>query len=139
MGELEGELVPSVKPAPSAETAEELIKRCCEWYTHSIVGYISSRIKQGILAGGSERGPECILIVSHGALIKTLLRTLVGSRMIMCASGVVVGHCANTGVSVIDYSIRREGELMGTLLMYSDARHLAYLERVHDNADESVQ
>lgn len=141
MGELEGELVHSVKSAASKETAEALIKRCYTWYTRSIIGYILSRIEEGSPAERS-RGPECILVVSHGALISTLIRALLGSKMVLCARGLVVGHCMNTGVSVIDYCIRRGGRdrhLMGTLVRYSDVTHLVHAESVEDNADELVQ
>ncbi|KAL4067765.1 histidine phosphatase superfamily [Scleroderma yunnanense] len=143
MGELEGELAKSAKSAPSKETTEALVKRCHTWYTRSIVAYISSRIREGIPAQGP-RGPECILVVSHGALISTLLRMLVGGKMILCTRDVVIGHCVNTGVSVIDYSIRREGKdgrpnLMGTLVQFSNTTHLVRMRSLEDNVDESVQ
>ncbi|KAG6335036.1 hypothetical protein ID866_4062 [Astraeus odoratus] len=139
MGELEGELANAVKSAPSKETMDAMVGRCQAWYMHSIVEYMSSKIKRSIPVTGR---PESILVVSHGALISTLVRMLVADRVVVCGKGVFIGHCWNTGVSIIDYPMRRgerDRSFMGTLTRYSDVSHLVRTQHVEENADELVQ
>ncbi|KAI6005814.1 phosphoglycerate mutase-like protein [Pisolithus albus] len=140
MGELEGEPGNSKKPAPSKETTEALMRRWQSWYSRSIVRYMLSKVKRGT-AGGGIGGSECILVVSHGALISHMVRVLVASGAVLPARGVVVGHCLNTGVSIIDYSESVQGRsrgiyLKGTLAKYSDVTHLLRTNVVEENVDE---
>lgn len=142
MGELEGEPGNSMKPAPSKETTEALMRRWQSWYSRSVVGYMLSKVKKGT-AGGGTGGPECILVVSHGGLISNMVRVLVASGVVLPARGVVVGRCLNTGVSIIDYSESIQGRnkgiyLNGTLAKYSDVTHLARTNIVEENVDERV-
>lgn len=81
-----------------------------------------------------------ILIVSHGAWIATLLSALRANRVLTCREGVEIGHCLNTGVSIIEYAeipTRKDPVFMGTLVQYSDVRHVLYrnLHSLEINAD----
>ncbi|KAI6127735.1 phosphoglycerate mutase-like protein [Pisolithus thermaeus] len=141
MGELEGEPGNSMKPAPSKETTEALMRRWQSWYSRSIIGYMLSKIKNGIPGDGIGGGPECILVVSHGGLISNMVRVLVASSAVLPARGVVVQRCLNTGVSIIDYSESIQGRnmgihLKGTLTKYSDVTHLTRTNVVEENVDE---
>ncbi|KAH7889553.1 phosphoglycerate mutase-like protein [Phlebopus sp. FC_14] len=137
MGELQGEIGRSKKPAPSLEMPEALIQRCQGWYNRSIVGYMMSSIKKGLADGE----PQSLLVVSHGGLISTLLRSLVVGKAINCAQGLSIGNYLNTGVSIIDYTVVTEGKvkyLVGTMIKYSDTAHLKDTRRIEVNADELV-
>ena len=74
--------------------------------------------------------PAHILAVSHGGLIGSLVKNLVGSRKLQAAEGVGVGMCFNASISVID--VDETGK--GVLVSYADTTHLdgGVLER---NAD----
>ncbi|KAF9227768.1 phosphoglycerate mutase-like protein [Gyrodon lividus] len=136
MGELQGEITPSKKPAPSLETTPALIARCQAWYTRSIVHYMTSRIKQGLPLGE----PQNILVVSHGGWITTLLTTLVANDVVTCGKGAVIGHCVNTGVSIVEYTVGENRSLVGDLVQYSDIEHLRDEDLRHQevNVDELV-
>jgi probable phosphoglycerate mutase len=139
MGELQGEIGPSKKSAPSLETTPALIARCQTWYTRSIMHYMLSRIKQGL----PKEEPQNILVVSHGGWITTLLSTLVTMQVVMCGKGVQFGRCLNTGVSIVEYTgetAGRNGFLMGTLVQYSNIEHLKDKDLRYQevNADELV-
>jgi len=139
MGELQGEIGPSKKSAPSLETTPALIARCQTWYTRSIMHYMLSRIKQGL----PKEEPQNILVVSHGGWITTLLSTLVAMQVVMCGKGVQFGRCLNTGVSIVEYTgetAGRNGFLMGTLVQYSNIEHLKDKDLRYQevNADELV-
>lgn len=78
-------------------------------------------------AGIPTRQPHNILVVSHGAWIAVLLSALLAHRVVTCREGVGIGHCLNTGVSIIEYRTVPIGEdeaLMGTLVQYSGVEHL---------------
>ncbi|KAI6045575.1 phosphoglycerate mutase-like protein [Pisolithus marmoratus] len=140
MGELEGEFRDSVKVAPSKETTEALMRRWQAWYSRAIVGYMLSKVNEGI-AGDGIGGPECILVVSHGALLSNMLRVLVANGAVLPAQGVVVGRFLNTGVTVIDYFMQGQdtgGCLKGMLVKFSDATHLACTKVAEENVDELV-
>ncbi|KIK94280.1 hypothetical protein PAXRUDRAFT_143197 [Paxillus rubicundulus Ve08.2h10] len=140
MGELQGEMAPSKKSAPSLETTPALIARCQTWYTRSIMHYMLSVIGQGL----PNKEPQNILVVSHGGCIAALLSTLVAMQAVRCGNGVHIGHCLNTGVSIVEYTGETAGRnrfLVGTLVRYSDIKHLKSKDLCHQevNADELDQ
>lgn len=75
--------------------------------------------------------PHNILVVSHGAWIAVLLSALRGHKLVNCRSGVEIGGCQNTGVSIVEYAEVRDGVWpVGTLVQYSGVEHLVH-ERLH--------
>lgn len=105
------------------ETRPDFTARCLAWYSKSIVEYMVSTLEAGI----PTRQPHNILVVSHGAWIAVLLSALLAHRVVTCREGVGIGHCLNTGVSIIEYRTVPIGEdeaLMGTLVQYSGVEHL---------------
>ncbi|KAF8559716.1 phosphoglycerate mutase-like protein [Imleria badia] len=128
MGELQGEIGPSKKPAPSYETTPNLVARCLAWYLRSIVNYMTSALETGLPV--SEE-PHNILVVSHGGWIATLLLALRTNGLVTCREGVQIGHCLNTSVSIIEYTGIRNGRdeaLVGTLVQYSGVEHLMHAD-----------
>jgi probable phosphoglycerate mutase len=127
MGELEGEVGRSNKPAPSLETTPNFAARCLAWYARSIVNYMMSTLQAGL----PTEQPHNILIVSHGAWIAVVLSALRTHRMVVCPRGVEIGGCLNTGVSIVEYVGVRDGVWpIGTLVQYSGVEHLMH-ERLH--------
>ena len=74
--------------------------------------------------------PAHILAVSHGGLIGSLVKDLVGSRKLQAAEGVGVGMCFNASISVIEVY----GDRKGLLVSYADTTHLN-VNLVQENAD----
>ncbi|KAI9571400.1 phosphoglycerate mutase-like protein [Boletus coccyginus] len=125
MGELQGEVAPSHKPAPSLETTPNFVARCLAWYSGSMMNYMTSMPEAGLPL----EQPYNILVVSHGGWIMTLLSALQASGLVKCRRGVKIGRCLNTGVSIIEYlgvPTRRDGVLVGTLIQYSGIKHLIH-------------
>lgn len=123
MGELQGELSRSKKPAPSVETTVDFAARCLAWYLRSIVDYMISTLEAGL----PMKQPHNILVVSHGAWIGVLLSALQENGLVTYGEGVEIGHCLNTGVSIIEYTKVPTGKanaLVGILVQYSDVVHL---------------
>lgn len=82
-----------------------------------------------------ENRPYHILVTSHGGFIATLVQTLIQSRKLRCAPGVVIWRCVNSSVAVIEVDETQKG----VVIQYGDASHLedAKLEgAVESNADE---
>ncbi|KAG8217655.1 hypothetical protein J3R82DRAFT_5808 [Butyriboletus roseoflavus] len=105
------------------ETIPNFTARCLVWYSRSIVEYMTSVLE----AGTPAEQPHNILVVSHGAWIAVLLSALEAHGVVACREGVEIGHCLNTGVSIIEYAvvpIGRDQALMGTLVQYSGIEHL---------------
>ncbi|KAF9246382.1 phosphoglycerate mutase-like protein, partial [Melanogaster broomeanus] len=137
MGELQGEIGPSNKPAPSLETTQALIARCHAWYTGSFLHYMASTVKQGLPLGERQN----ILVVSHGGWIMTLLSKLVANNVVMRGTGVEMGHYLNTGVSIVEYhveTIERNWSLVGNLIQYSDIEHLKDEDIRHQETNADV-
>ncbi|KAH0830707.1 hypothetical protein J3R83DRAFT_2185 [Lanmaoa asiatica] len=79
------------------------------------------------LEAGPLEQPLNILVVSHGAWIAVLLSALQARGLMTCRDGVKIGHCSNTGVSIIEYTaipIGKDEALTGTLVQYSGVEHL---------------
>lgn len=108
-----------------AETEREFVKRVKQWWD----GFISEFAAQQPNADGK---PREAIVVSHGGVIKTLLRHLIQKRRLSCANGVSLGKCGNTSVSIVEMG----ADGSGVLALYGDASHLA--ERGSDNPDEMV-
>ncbi|KAG5715689.1 putative phosphoglycerate mutase [Termitomyces sp. T112] len=78
--------------------------------------------------------PYHILVISHGGFIGTLMRSLIHSRRVSCAPGVVVQRCLNTSVTIVD--IDHTG--LGVIIQWADTSHLndSSSENLKENADE---
>ncbi|KAH7905637.1 histidine phosphatase superfamily [Hygrophoropsis aurantiaca] len=73
MGELQGELA-SNKHAPSLETGKSIVKRSVGWWNQTIVKYVTSLTT-------ANQPCQNVLVVSHGGLISTLIRTLIINKV----------------------------------------------------------
>jgi broad specificity phosphatase PhoE len=102
------------------ESSEAVKKRAITWWNETIVGNTTA---------------SCVLIVSHGAWIRLLVKGLLEDKAIRAELGVNVGRYLNTGVSIIEIP-RERGH--GRLLQYGNVVHLreAADVAVEDNADE---
>lgn len=80
-----------------------------------------------------------ILVVTHGGVITTLVNTLVGGKLLRCASKVQLGKCFNASITVIEVpvgmQIRSDGSQDQVLVQYSDTSHLTGMKVVAKNAD----
>ncbi|KAG6880254.1 hypothetical protein C0992_001822 [Termitomyces sp. T32_za158] len=91
-------------------------------------------IVTGTTALPSTTNPYHILVVSHGGFIGTLMRSLIHSRRVSCAPGVVVQRCMNTSVTIVD--VNHTG--LGVIVQWADTSHLKESSDnvVEENADE---
>ncbi|KAH8117030.1 phosphoglycerate mutase-like protein [Phellopilus nigrolimitatus] len=125
MGEVQGVRVGQYdksKLPKYAEAGEVFTRRVLTWWEETIGRHLPSLRQTALIH---------ILVVSHGAFIATLCRTLVLHRIIDPGSNGRIGSCYNTSVTTID--MRRDKR--GTLVNYSDISHLL-LPVVEKNADE---
>ncbi len=125
MGELQGQVYGQAKRSgteSTAETGPSFIKRGLDWWGKDIVQYVASL--------PSREEPYNVLVVSHGGLIGTLVRTLVQNGSVRPKKGVVLASCPNTSISVVEWEGR-----MGRLVRYGDASHLS-TGPLEVNADE---
>ncbi|KAJ7217027.1 phosphoglycerate mutase-like protein [Mycena pura] len=123
-GRLEGLAVDA-----TVETADAFAARAARWWTRAVL--------QRSRALAPRETAYTVLVASHGGVIGTLARTLVGSRMVRCAPGVQITTCRNSSVTVIDV----ESDGRGTIVLYGDVEHLERgleEEMVETNADEAV-
>ncbi|KAH7921059.1 phosphoglycerate mutase-like protein [Leucogyrophana mollusca] len=131
MGERQGEVGPSNKPAPSLETGESIVKRSIGWWNQTIVKYVSS------LTTGDEPCQN-VLVASHGGLISTLIRTLILSKVLF-APDMKVGSCFNASITLVEYrmtGVGRNRAVDGWVLKYADVSHLIKrLPLVQENVD----
>lgn len=105
-----------------AETEREFVKRVKQWWDGFILEFAAQE-------PNTDGKPREAIVVSHGGVIKTLVRHLVNKRGLSCAEGVSFGKCGNTSVSIVEMGV--DGK--GVLALYGDSSHLA--ERGIDNPD----
>jgi broad specificity phosphatase PhoE len=132
MGELQGKTASfHSSVSGTSERVHDFSSRAMKWWNETIERSIQSLVDRREVAP-YELGPatENILVVSHGGFIGVLVRNLVSSRKVTCATGVNIGRCWNTSVAVIEMTGRR-----GVVTKYGDVSHL--VERaVEVNVDE---
>lgn len=105
------------------ETSEDFEYRINKWW---------SRTLQTFSALQDRVPPYNVLIVTHGGLIRTLVRTLVGSRKLTIAPGVATDTiCLNVSITQIEI----DGSGKGVVIRYGDTSHLI-TKAVENNADE---
>ncbi|KAI5120471.1 hypothetical protein M0805_006491 [Coniferiporia weirii] len=129
MGELQGVRVgqyDKTKLPKSVETGEAFARRTLKWWEDDIGKYLPT------IASGPE--PANILVVSHGAFIATLCKSLVAHKIVQIPPGTGFGVCYNTSVTTLDMGRDKRG----TLVRYSDISHLLQ-PAVETNADEQPQ
>lgn len=103
------------------ESPQSVKERAMKWWNETIVGITASYV----------------LIVSHGAWIRLLVRGLLEDRSIRAGLGVTVGRCLNTGVSIV--AIPRDSDRgRGELLQYGNIGHLrdVDVDIAAENGDE---
>jgi probable phosphoglycerate mutase len=88
------------------ESPRSVKERAVKWWNEAIIGTTASYV----------------LVVSHGAWIRTLVQGLLEDRSVRAELGVTVGRCLNTGVSIV--SIPRGERGRGELLQYGNIAHL---------------
>ncbi|KAG1727925.1 phosphoglycerate mutase-like protein [Suillus paluster] len=139
MGEMQGKKGPvNTKGLSSIETNEALVQRCITWYNRAIVTYISSSITNSDISEGRCRN---ILVVSHGAFIATLFRTMISSNDVTCPAELKLRRLptlGNTSISVVEYravSRAKHREVDVVVLKYGDIDHLRGLSVMEENAD----
>lgn len=108
MGALEGTTGQGLSAA-DAETVPVFSKRATDWWKARIVGTVAG-----------EDAAE-VLVTSHGGWIGALVRMLVGSRRAQLGDGVVLGHCGNASVTVVE--VDRRGH--GVVVQFADTAHVA--------------
>jgi probable phosphoglycerate mutase len=119
MGDLEGKkfskgMKLAIALDDTVEPASAFSKRLSKWWNGTMLQSLLSKSK-----GGEEMN---VLIVTHGGVIGTLVRDLLGSRKIKAGSGVVVVECLNASVTVVELEY---GSRTGSLVRYGDVAHLA--------------
>lgn len=100
----------------TVEPASSFMQRLSKWWKETILQSAVSKTRQG-----GEEGVN-VLIVTHGGVIGTLVRNMLGSRKIRAAAGVVVVKCKNASVTVIELDCGSGKE--GVLTRYGDVAHL---------------
>ena len=141
-----GNIVDRGDPPANLEPLADLSARCLKWWNECVVRHAhghGARARTGLGSPSSLEGdeeaalevdpelePEHILVVSHGGLIGTLVKGLLGSRKVRAAEGVVVGRCFNASISVVELDARGRG----VLVSYADTTHIDG-ELVQENAD----
>ena len=111
MGALEGTTGQGLSAA-DAETGPMFSKRAIDWWKARILGTVLDTAGEG---------PVDVLVTSHGGWIGALVRMLVGSRRARLGEGVVLGHCGNASVTVLE--VDRRGH--GVVVRYADTTHVA--------------
>ena len=111
------------------ESPQSVKERAVKWWNETI-------------AGTGTTNASYVLVVSHGAWIRTLVKGLLDDGSIRAGFGVTVGRCLNTSVSIV--SIPREAERChgrGELLQYGNIAHLlrevdGHVDVAEENGDE---
>lgn len=121
----------------TAERAEDMMARARGWWRDTVLSYASDLTAA---TTPSPRDLPNVLAVSHGGFISTLLRGLTTDGSIKCVDGVQVGHCPNTGISIVEIHEAGEGKrFKGLLVQYGDIKHLeGGVGVVQGNADEQT-
>jgi len=130
-GELEGQklaFVRTQKPPASAESVNNVISRALQWWDEEVLTLVPAT---------PTRATTTVLMVSHGALINTLLLTgLIQMRGYRRTAEVKRGTLYNTAVCILDVAGRKDGE--GELVTYANVAHLADVGLVvRTNVDEA--
>jgi len=99
------------------ESFDALKTRTLQWWTGTITPLIPVDPKSDT----SDRPPH-VLVVGHGAFIRTLMLTLIDYEpgLLSVEPGTRVGQCFNTAVT----TIHLESPSQGTLVRYGDITHI---------------
>lgn len=125
MGNLQGKVYsPGVMTQHSASTERpaDFAGRAIKWW-NSTLQSLSSLPERDL--------PYRVLVVSHGGWIQTLVQTLVNSRKLRVATGVVIRSCLNVSITTIEMG----GGRKGVVVKFGDISHLI-TKAVTRNADE---
>lgn len=125
MGELQGQVFGQTRLSgqdSEMETGPAFAERAMTWWRKEVVEHTASLPPR--------TNPYNILVVSHGGFIGTLMRCLIQKGKLRPEKGVVMGHCPNASVSLIEWNGQK-----GRVVQYGDASHLSTGPLDH-NADE---
>ncbi|KAM6500350.1 phosphoglycerate mutase-like protein [Amanita muscaria] len=130
MGNLQGKEWAFKMAGPVDETIERsdvFIKRINRWWEKHLAS----------LPPKPDETAHEMLVVSHGGVIGTLVRSLIRQQRLKCGQGVLVLACQNTSVSVIE--VEMDGK--GVVKEYGNVSHLegmSELTLLKTNVDEGV-
>ena len=155
-----GNIVDRGDPPANLEPLADLSARCLKWWNDSIARHAQrhgARARPGLgsplsLEGGEETAlevdpelePAHILVVSHGGLIGTLVKGLLGSRKVRAAEGVICFGGSLVGVpayrELVLEKLRERGHVFRRVEFIEDAaatgaRGLASAARGGEGAD----
>jgi len=106
------------------ESAADFTHRVVGWWNRVVLGQALSWQKDSEATMG-------VLVATHGGVITTLVRELIGSRKVRCGAGVIIWKCMNASVTVVEVYAEGKGEL----IRFSDVVHLQDINTVAFNAD----
>jgi len=144
LAELQGQIAPVRNRNPSGmiETSKAVAERSTKGWEQYIVEYIKS------CSANSSVDGRCryILVTSHGGLISRLVRKLLLTKAVRWHPGPESGEApqmpdrvANASISIVDFTLEQlesgESSIQGTLVQYSDTKHLAGTVVHETNAD----
>ena len=110
------------RPGDAKLEHDKTIERATE-FSHRVVGWWKQVILGQVVSGQKGLDDVGVLVVTHGGVITTLTRELVGSREI---------RCMNTSITVIE--VYEDGK--GELVRFGDVDHLQKMEvPLASNAD----
>ncbi|PFH54171.1 hypothetical protein AMATHDRAFT_135269 [Amanita thiersii Skay4041] len=119
MGNIQGEkytrwIGRMLKIDSTVEAGASFLDRMSGWWNREIMGLATS------LAPKEDESAYNILVISHGGVIGTLVRSLIREQVISCGTGVMVVNCPNTCISIVEMG----GNGRGVLVKYGDDSHL---------------
>lgn len=129
-GDAEG--VPyGTKVKNKGETIDQLRKRALEWWKETVTTIINEH-------AGQEQDSIYILVVSHGGLIRSLIKSLVYEsryRFANVSGEVTLPSTYNTGLTTVEAT----GVYKGRLVLYNDHSHLVDVHADEESTVEGVQ
>jgi 2,3-bisphosphoglycerate-dependent phosphoglycerate mutase len=128
MGDMEGK-AGRTKGAKLALAHDKTIETEAE-FSHRVVGWWKRVILGQVVSGQKGLDVIGVLVGTHGGVITTLTRELVGSRKVRCGDGVIIWRCMNASITVIE--VYEDGK--GELVRFGDVVHLQEAPLV-SNAD----
>ncbi|KAF4615519.1 hypothetical protein D9613_002741 [Agrocybe pediades] len=109
--------------APPTETSAMFSKRVMEWWNRQVLGSILS-------IRSSQEEPLTVVVTTHGGVITTLIKDLVGSRKARVGKDVAISKCFNASITLVE--IGESGK--GIITQYGDISHLSE-SALESNAD----
>ncbi|KAF9469299.1 phosphoglycerate mutase-like protein [Collybia nuda] len=135
MGDMQGKSAQALKGVRLVVSTDRTVEsgpffaaRAVTWWNRTILQRTESL--------SQEDHPQHILVTSHGGFIATLVQTLIQSRKLNSAPGIVIWGCVNSSVTIIEVNEKQKG----VVIQYGNTSHLegANLDNVvEENVDET--